>query len=70
MPTIEECAAAFRAGQAAYREPLRGRFRFDYLLDAFNARDECASPADWMDGWNSAQREAEVERHIDDGLLK
>ncbi len=78
MPTLEESAAAFRAGREAfgiYRGVPLERFDRLALADAplfvsfnFNttelfriARD------DFRDGWRSAEREAEVERHIDEG---
>jgi hypothetical protein len=65
MPTLEESAAAFRAGQlffyGAHPEITQETFPADFI-DGWRSN--------FLDGWRSAQREAEVERHIDEGAAK
>jgi len=68
MPTLEESAAAFRAGHAAYVKTLGATWTGLGLADAVQSRFHSPAKEDWDDGWRSAQREAEIERHIDEAV--
>lgn len=50
MPTLDQSAEQFREGQAAYAAGVPVNW--------------CAS-GDWLDGWKSARRDAEIERHLE-----
>jgi hypothetical protein len=55
MQKIEESADAFRAGQAAC---LAGEPITDVPSNIWTA-------GDWLDGWQSAQRDKEIEQHVE-----
>lgn len=71
MPTLEESAAAFRAGHEAYAQhpevPL-SMIGCNNDIPGFNLIG--SDPYNFADGWKAAQREAEIERHIDEAAVQ
>ena len=71
MPTIEESAAAFRAGREAFRIRLGHRLVGELLRALRSNRESFGDAAsDWDDGWQSAQRESEIEKHIEESEIQ
>ncbi len=68
MPTLEESKERFELGHKAYRERPDIPLEFLTVMRADGAfAPRPGDDPDFRDGWRSAQREAEVERHIDEG---
>ncbi len=67
MPTIEESAEQFRLGRQAYFEveKIGNTTGIHMVTTVENHRRLSEMPRDFLDGWQSARRESEIEAHLE-----